>query len=142
VDVATSTYVGALEGALIGAGLLKRQGHGTLVVISSVAAMRPRKSNFIYGSAKAGVDFLARGLQDALRGTGVTVLLVRPGFVKTRMTATLDPAPLAQTPEEVGVQVAAAIRRGKTRIYAPPTLRYIMGVLTTLPGPLFRNLPL
>lgn len=142
VSVATSTYVGALEGALIGARLLRPQGHGALVVISSAAAMRPRRSNFIYGSAKAGADFLTRGLQDALRGSGVQVLLVRPGFVSTRMTAGLAAAPLAQTPEQVGQRVARALRRGESRAYSPPALRYVMGILVSLPGPIFRRLPL
>lgn len=143
--VAVSTYVGGLEGALIGARILRAQGHGTLVVLSSVAALRPRRSNFVYGSAKAGLDFLARGLRDSLRGSGVRVVLVRPGFVRTRMTEGLPAAPLALTPEEVGRQVARAVQRGGRRsptLYAPPALRYVMGVLRSLPGPVFRRLPI
>lgn len=147
--LATSTYVGGLEGSLIGSRLLASQGHGTLVVLSSVAALRPRRSNFVYGSAKAGLDFLARGLRDALRGTGVDVVLVRPGFVHSRMTEGLPAAPLAITPSAVGAQVARILARraGGRRaagsvVYAPPALRYVMAVLRALPGPVFRRLPL
>ena len=66
---------------------MRAQRHGTIVVLSSIAAIRPRKANYVYGSAKAGLDAFARGLTDALAGTGVRVLLVRPGFVIGRMTA-------------------------------------------------------
>jgi len=145
VRLAISTYVGGLEGALIGARMLASQGHGSLVVLSSVAALRPRRSNFVYGSAKAGLDFLARGLRDSLRGTGVRVILVRPGFVRSRMTAGLPAAPLALTPDAVGTLVAQAVqgqRRGAATVYAPPALRFVMAVLRALPGPLFRRLPL
>ncbi|MFM9134562.1 MAG: SDR family NAD(P)-dependent oxidoreductase, partial [bacterium] len=83
--VAVSTYVGGLEGALIGAGLLREQGHGSLVVLSSVAALRPRRSNFVYGSAKAGLDFLARGLREPQRGSGPDAVLLRPGRITWRL---------------------------------------------------------
>ena len=70
-------------------GALQTQGHGSLVVLSSVAGERARRANFIYGSSKAGLDAFAQGLGDALHGTGVHVMVVRPGFVRTRMTAGL-----------------------------------------------------
>ena len=69
------------------AGRMRRQGHGRIIVLSSVAGFRIRRSNFIYGSAKAGLDGFALGLAEALRGTGVSVHIVRPGFVHTKMTA-------------------------------------------------------
>ena len=74
---------------------LRKQGHGTVVVLSSVAAERARASNAIYGAAKAGLDALAQGLADAVAGTSVRVLVIRPGFVGTRMTAGLKPGPLS-----------------------------------------------
>ena len=78
---------------------MRRRGSGTIVVLSSVAAVRPRKFNSVYGATKAGLDAFARGYADSLHGTGVRVLLVRPGFVTGRMTEGMKPAPLATTPE-------------------------------------------
>ncbi len=72
---------------------LTRQGHGRMVVLSSVAGFRVRRSNYVYGSAKAGLDGFALGLGESLRGTGVTVHIVRPGFVRTKMTAGRTPRP-------------------------------------------------
>ena len=87
---------------------LEAQGHGALVLLSSVAGERARRSNFVYGSSKAGVDAFYQGLADRLAGTGVQVLIVRPGFVTTKMTDGMKPAPLSTTPEAV----AQAITRG------------------------------
>ena len=81
---------------------MRARGRGTIVVLSSVAAVRPRKANFVYGSAKAGLDAFARGLADSLHGTGVRVLLVRPGFVLGRMTAGMPAAPLASITPRAG----------------------------------------
>jgi len=94
-------FLGAGSLLLASLGALRRQGRGTMVVLSSVAAERARKSNAIYGAAKAGLDALAQGLADSLAGTGVRMLVVRPGFVRTRMTAGLDPQPFATTAEAV-----------------------------------------
>ncbi len=100
---------------------MRAQGRGTIVVLSSVAAIRPRKANYVYGAAKAGLDAFARGLADALHGSGVRVILVRPGFVTGRMTAGMTPAPLATTPQAVGAAVAAALRRpGSRTVWVPP----------------------
>src|SRR5579859_2956345 len=97
---------------LAAAARMRAQGAGTIVVLSSVAAVRPRKANFVYGAAKAGLDAFARGLADALAGTGVRVLLVRPGFVTGRMTAGMSRAPLSSTAGEVGAAVASAVQLG------------------------------
>ena len=83
VDV---NYTGAVSVCLAVAAQFRRQGHGRLVVLSSVAGERVRKANFVYGSSKAGLDGFAQGLGDALAGTGASVLVVRPGFVHSRMT--------------------------------------------------------
>ena len=80
------------------AQLLRAQGSGTIVVFSSVAGARVRRANYVYGSAKAGLDGFASGLADALAGSGVRLLLVRPGFVVGRMTAGMTPAPFSRTP--------------------------------------------
>ena len=79
-------YTGAVSASLAFAGVMRRQGHGHLVVLSSVAGERARATNFVYGSSKAGLDAFAQGLGDSLAGTGVRVTVVRPGFVHSRMT--------------------------------------------------------
>ena len=112
---------------------LRRQGHGTLVLISSVAADRPRPSNYAYGSSKAAADDFAQGLGDALHGSGVEVLIVRPGFVRTKMTAHLDSAPLSVDAAEVGRAVAGAVRRGRPVTYVPAPMRLVSLVLQALP---------
>src|SRR5258708_30305399 len=101
---------------------MKAQRHGTIVVLSSIAALRPRKANFVYGAAKAGLDAFARGLADALEGTGVRLLLVRPGFVIGRMTAGMTAAPLSSTPAQVGLAVAAALEGGASQVWVPRSL--------------------
>ena len=106
-----TNFTGHVTTLLAAAARMRGQGHGTIVVLSSVAAIRPRKANFVYGSAKAGLDSFARGLADALHGSGVGVLLVRPGFVIGRMTEGMPPAPLSSTPAAVGAAVARALSR-------------------------------
>ena len=142
VDIATVNYTAAVSLGVPLASALRRQGHGALVVLSSVAAERPRRSNFVYGSAKAGLDAFATGLGDALHGSGVHVLVVRPGFVSTRMTAHLDPAPLSTTPEAVAAAVVDGLRRRRETIWVPPALRLVMSVLRHLPRAVFRRLPI
>ena len=121
---------------------LRDQGRGTLVVLSSVAAERPRAGNATYGAAKAGLDSLAQGLADATASRGVRVLVVRPGFVKTRMTVGLPSAPFATTPEKVADATARALRGRAHTIWVPSALRYIFAVLRHVPRPLYRRLPL
>ncbi len=113
VEAAEVNYVGAVSAGLIVADRFRRQGHGTLVVLSSVAAERARRTNFVYGSTKAGLDAFAQGLSDSLVGTGARVMVVRPGFVHTRMTTGMDPQPLSTTPEVVAEQVDAGPRAGQ-----------------------------
>jgi decaprenylphospho-beta-D-erythro-pentofuranosid-2-ulose 2-reductase len=121
---------------------LRAQGHGTIVVLSSVAAERARASNAIYGAAKAGLDALAQGLADAVAGTSVRVLVIRPGFVRGRMTAGLKPPPFSTSPQIVANATVAALD-GRTRtVWVPGALRYVFAVLRHLPGPVYRRLPL
>lgn len=121
---------------------LRAQGHGTVVVLSSIAAERARASNAVYGAAKAGLDALAQGLADAVAGTNVRVLVVRPGFVNTRMTAGLKPAPLSTSPQVVANATVAALDRRTRTVWVPGALRYVFAVLRHLPGPVYRRLPL
>jgi len=133
-------YVAAVSVGLAVATRLRAQGHGNLVALSSVAAERPRRSNFVYGSSKAGMDAFFRGLGDALRGTGARVLVVRPGFVHTRMTAGMAAAPFATTPEAVADGVVRALETGAETVWVPSILRWVMTALRHLPAPLFRKL--
>ena len=120
---------------------LAAQGNGTLVVLSSVAGVRPRRSNFVYGSTKAGRDAFARGLADALVGTDVRVLVVRPGFVRSRMTEGLDPAPFASSPEAVATAVGRRLRSGRGGVlWVPPLLGPLFAVLANVPAALWRRI--
>ena len=135
-----TNFTGHVSTLLAVAARMRAQGRGTIVVLSSVAAVRPRKANPVYGSAKAGLDAFARGLADLLHGTGVRVLLVRPGFVTGRMTAGMPPAPLATTPEAVGQATAAALRRGRATVWVPPALAGLAVGLRLVPRPLWRRI--
>ena len=119
---------------------LRDGGGGTLVVLSSVAAERPRRANAVYGASKAALDALARGLGDDLHEDGVRTLVVRPGFVRTRMTRGLEPAPLATDAETVARAVVDGLDSGARIVWAPRALRWLMLVVRMLPGPLFRRL--
>ena len=111
IDVMRVNFLGAGSLLLECLRQLRRRGEGTLVLLSSVAAERPRAANPIYGASKAGLDALAQGLSDAIASSGVRVLVVRPGFVKTRMTANLKPARFATTPDVVASATVAALAR-------------------------------
>ncbi|MFF8598531.1 decaprenylphospho-beta-D-erythro-pentofuranosid-2-ulose 2-reductase [Streptomyces sp. NPDC015232] len=141
VRVAQTNYTGAVSAGLVCAQALQAQGHGSLVVLSSVAGERARRANFIYGSSKAGLDAFAQGLGDAMHGTGVHVMVVRPGFVRTRMTAGLAEAPLATTPEAVATAIELGLRRRSETVWVPGALRVVMSALRHVPRPLFRRLP-
>jgi len=121
---------------------LRAQRRGTLIALSSVAAERPRAGNAVYGAAKAGFDALTQGLSDSLAGSGVEVIVVRPGFVSTKMTAGLKPAPLATTADAVAEQAVGAIGGGSRTVWVPGTLRPLFSVLRHLPRSVYRRLPL
>lgn len=139
VDV---NYTSAVSVSLAVARRFRAQGHGTLVVLSSVAGERVRKANFVYGSSKAGLDGFAQGLGDSLEDTGARVLVVRPGFVHSAMTAGLKPAPFATTPEVVGDAVVRALRQGRRIVWVPGILRWVFMALRHVPHPIWRRLPL
>lgn len=141
VQIATTNYTGAVSVGLHVARRLRQQGHGSLVVISSVAGDRARRSNYVYGSTKAGLDAFAQGLGDAMQGSGAHVMVVRPGMVRTRMSAGLPEAPMTTDAPDVAQAIVAGLRKGKHTIYAPGNLRYLMGVVKTVPRPIFRKLP-
>lgn len=139
---AITNYAGAVSSGLAAAAELERQGHGALVVLSSVAGLRARRSNYVYGSTKAGLDALANGLADRLAGSGAHVLIVRPGFVRTSMTEGLPEAPLAVDADQVADAVVAALAKHRRVVYVPAAMRAVMLALRAVPGPIFRRLPL
>ena len=142
VEAAQVNYTGVVSVSVPLAERLRRQGHGTIVYLSSVAGERARASNFVYGSTKAGMDAFAQGLGDSLDGSGVRVMVVRPGFVRTKMTEGLDPAPLSTDADAVAESIAAGLRTGAHTVWSPAPLRLVMSALRHLPRPLFRRLDL
>ena len=121
--------------------LLRAAGAGRLVVFSSVAGVRGRRANYVYGSAKAGLDAFASGLADALVGSGVRLLLVRPGFVVGRMTTGMSPAPLSSTPGQVADAVVAALGAGRGEVWVPRALQGLAAAMRATPRPVWRRAP-
>lgn len=136
---AVTNYAGAVSSGLAVAAQLKKQGHGTLAVITSVAGERARPDNFVYGSTKAGLDVFAQGLGDRLAGTGASVMVVRPGFVRTSMTDHMEDGPMATTAEAVAADIVSGLRRGAHTVWSPAKLRYVFTVLRHLPRPVWRR---
>jgi decaprenylphospho-beta-D-erythro-pentofuranosid-2-ulose 2-reductase len=143
IDAALETIDVNLLGAgsllLHTAALMRAGGGGRIAVLSSVAAERPRRANVVYGAAKAGLDSLARGLGDDLHEDGVHVLVVRPGFVHTRMTSGLRAAPLSTTADAVARATADGLERGAQTIWVPAALRWLMLVIRFLPRQVLRR---
>ena len=133
-------YLGTVHLLALIAERMKIQAHGTILVISSFAQVRPRVDNFAYGSTKAGLDFYARGLAAKLQGTGVEVTILRPGFVKSKMTTGMVIAPFAITPEECANFAVNALKSKKAVTWAPSLLRYVAVAFTTMPTALFRKI--
>ncbi|MDL5154642.1 decaprenylphospho-beta-D-erythro-pentofuranosid-2-ulose 2-reductase [Actinomycetospora termitidis] len=141
VELAEVNYVATVSVGVALATEFRRQGHGRIVALSSVAGERARRSNFVYGSTKAGMDAFYTGLTEALRGDGIGVTIVRPGFVHSKMTEGMDAAPLATTPEKVAEVAVDAVTKGRELVWAPAPLRAVMSVLRHIPRPIFRRLP-
>jgi len=142
VELAQVNYTATVSTGVALAERFREQGHGSIVAISSVAGERARRSNFVYGSTKAGMDAFYTGLTEALRPSGVAVTIVRPGFVRTKMTEGMEAAPLATTPEAVAGIVVDAVRNRKELVWAPGPMRFVMSALRHVPRPLFRKLPI
>lgn len=121
--------------------VMQAAGSGRIVVFSSIAGTRARRANYVYGSAKMGLDGFTAGLTDALHGTGVKVLLVRPGFVVGRMTAGMDPAPLSSTPQEVADATVAALRKGRSAVWVPAPMALLAFAFRMTPRFVWRRLP-
>ncbi|MEV0079155.1 SDR family NAD(P)-dependent oxidoreductase [Nocardia neocaledoniensis] len=141
VAVVHTDYVAQVSVLTTLATLLRAQGSGQIVVFGSIAGVRVRRANYVYGSAKAGLHGFAAGLGDALHGTGVQLLLVRPGFVIGRMTTGMDPAPMASTPGQVADAVVRALGKGATHVAVPGRLNVAFFVMRLIPQFIWRRMP-
>jgi decaprenylphospho-beta-D-erythro-pentofuranosid-2-ulose 2-reductase len=134
IEMVNVNHAGAASALFHGSRNLRERGGGQIIVLSSIAGLRPRTSNFAYGASKAGIDFLARGLSQSLTSGDVRILLVRPGFVHTKMTAGMPSRPFSVSPEAVGDAVVEALARNDRVIWVPSILRWVTGVLRMLPS--------
>jgi decaprenylphospho-beta-D-erythro-pentofuranosid-2-ulose 2-reductase len=135
--LAPALFLGAV------AARMQARGAGTIIGISSVAGERGRASNYVYGSAKAGFTAFLSGLRNRLARSGVRVITVKPGFVRTRRTAGMTLPPLlTAAPAEVARAVLAAERRGRDTLYVRPVWRPIMAAIRLIPEPVFKRLNL
>ena len=117
---------------------LSLQMHGQILVFSSVAGVRPRRRNFVYGVSKFGIDFLAQGFQKLIPDNNVRITILRPGFVYSKMTTNLKPAPFATHPNVVARIATNALRKNKRIVYAPRYLNFVSFVLRLIPEPVFK----
>lgn len=122
------------------AATMRAAGSGAIVTYSSIAGVRVRRANYVYGSAKAGLDGFCGGLADALYGSGVHLLVVRPGFVIGRMTAGMAPAPLSSTPAKVADATVRALRRRRGVVWVPAPLALLAFAFRVTPRFVWRRL--
>src|SRR3954465_240793 len=138
--LAQTNFVGAVSVLTILGERRRRQGPGTIVVLSSVAGDRARQANYPYGATKAGLDAFAQGLGDALAPKTIHVLGARPGWVRTKMTHGRKAAPLATDPQRVANDIVAGLHQRAHTVYSPRVLRFVFAVMRHLPRPLWRRL--
>jgi decaprenylphospho-beta-D-erythro-pentofuranosid-2-ulose 2-reductase len=140
VALARTNFVGAVSVLTLLGERLRAQGHGSIVVLSSVAGERARQANYPYGATKAGLDAFAQGLGDALARSGVHVMVVRPGFVHTKMTAGRKAAPLSTDAASVARDVVAGLERRADVVWSPRALRLVFAVMRHLPRTVWRRM--
>jgi len=140
--IAHVNFTGTITATIAVANRMRAQGHGAIVMLSSVAGERVRSANPVYGATKAGIDGFAQGLGDGLAADGVHMLIVRPGFVHSSMTTGRSAAPFATTPEQVAQVAVKGLRAKRRMVWAPGILRYVFSTLRHVPGPVWRKLPL
>src|SRR5271167_267169 len=148
VQIAEINYTAAVSVGVLLGEKMRAQGFGQIIAMSTVAGERVRRSNFVYGSTKAGLDGFYLGLSEALREYGVHVLVIRPGQVRTTTTVEhwkatgAKEAPFTVDKEAVAELAVTSAAKGKEIVWAPGTFRYVMMVLRHIPRPIFRKLPL
>lgn len=138
-QLANVNFGSAVSSTLASLAILRGEPNARLIVISSIAGVRPRIGNIIYGSAKAGLDAFARELAAPAKSVGVDIVVIRPGFVHSRMTEGLDAAPFATTPDEVANDIFEGISKGNAIIHSPAVLGPVGLVLKNLPGFVWRK---
>jgi len=141
-EIAEVNFTGVITTTIALANQMRQQGHGSIVMLSSVAGERVRRANPVYGATKAGIDGFAQGLGDVLADDGVHMMIVRPGFVVSKMTTGLKAAPFSTSPEQVADATVEGLRARRRIVWAPAILRYVFSVLRHLPAPIWRRLPL
>lgn len=141
VASAETNYTAPVSVGVLLAEKFKEQGHGTIVALSSVAGQRVRRSNFVYGASKAGMDGFYVNLGEALRDYGVNVLVVRPGQVRTKMSAAAGEAPLTVDKEDVAKATVEAVLNRKHSLYVHPLFEYVSLAFKFIPQSIFRKLP-
>lgn len=141
IAVVHTDFVAQVSVLTVLAKVMREAGSGQIVVFSSVAGIRVRKANYVYGAAKAGLDGFASGLEDSLHAGGVQLLLVRPGFVIGRMTEGMEPAPLSSTPDQVAEAVVEGLAKNRNRIWVPGALRPAYAIARFIPQALWRRMP-
>lgn len=141
VAIVHTDYVAQVSLLTVLASAMRAAGRGAIVVFSSIAGARVRRANYVYGSAKAGLDGFASGLADALHGTGVRLLIVRPGFVIGRMTEGMRPAPMSVTPQTVADAAARALARNRRSVWVPRRLAAVAFVARLMPQFVWRRVP-
>jgi decaprenylphospho-beta-D-erythro-pentofuranosid-2-ulose 2-reductase len=140
VALAHTNFTGAVSVLTLLGERLRAQRHGAIVVLSSVAGERARRANYPYGATKAGVDAFAQGLGDELWPHGIHVMVVRPGFVRTKMTEGRPSAPMTTDAAAVAADIVSGLRQRTDIVWSPRLLRWVFAVMRHLPRPLFRRL--
>ena len=138
--IVTSNFTSAVHWCEAAAGLLRRQMHGSLVAVSSVAGDRGRQSNYAYGAAKGGIALFVQGIAHSLAGTGARAVVVKPGFVDTPMTDGLKKGgPMWATADQLGKALRRAADKGGPIQYAPGKWRLVMMVIRSVPAFIFHK---
>ena len=122
--------------------LADEMARGEIFAFSSIAGWRARRANYVYGSTKAGLDAFCQGLSDKLHGTGLNLILARPGFVIGAMTEGMKPAIMSVTPDVVAdAVVEAAVKGRSTTVWIPRRLTVLATIMRLVPRPIWRHMP-
>lgn len=137
--IATVDYVAQVNMLTV---LADEMARGEIFAFSSIAGWRARRANYVYGSTKAGLDAFCQGLSDRLHGTGLNLILARPGFVIGAMTEGMKPAIMSVTPDVVAdAVVEAAVKGRSTTVWIPRRLAVLATIMRLVPRPIWRHMP-
>ena len=142
IEMANVNFTASMSLLYALAGRMRSQGYGKIVLLSSVAGERVRKGNPAYGATKAGIDGFALALDHELEGSGASILVVRPGFVTTKMTAGMSKVPFSTDAASVAKAVEQGIASDKKIVWVPGLLKWMFTILKALPIAVWRRLPL